>query len=396
MDPAVAALDFAKAGAIIANMIESYLAAGASPFNAEGADHAEPEDCRSSSDAKSLHLHSSIDNGASAIQSGEHRAPIQSSRSSEVAWLDAGADPNPRRGSCPVGRTDDQARRLQDPCERCGDGTSRRDLLSGIFTLGTLEQGLASITGTVRRHQDIGVRRRWLLRSVRLQRQPCPRHERHVRASRTAHHRARLHGAKLNRAQKGELRFPLPVGLVFDGHKIVLDPDQEVQGAVRTVFTLFEQEKQRLCCGSPLPPNRPSLSASIVRRCMGWQTHLGSVDPFAGARRSGESILRRHLRVWPLSILQEDRPHRRDLHSIAPDATRSVACCYSGPPFRLHHLGSIPRQSQSPRSEPDQQRSSRWACARRTLLAARHVALWHLRAASEHALYREWRPLPKL
>ena len=54
--------------------------------------------------------------------------------------------------------------------------------------------------------------------------------------------RARLHGAKLNRAQKGELRFPLPVGLVFDGDKIVLDPDQEVQGAVRAIFTLFEQE----------------------------------------------------------------------------------------------------------------------------------------------------------
>lgn len=54
--------------------------------------------------------------------------------------------------------------------------------------------------------------------------------------------RARLHGAKLNKAQKGELRFPLPVGLVFDSDKIVLDPNQEVQGAVRAVFTLFEQE----------------------------------------------------------------------------------------------------------------------------------------------------------
>ena len=54
--------------------------------------------------------------------------------------------------------------------------------------------------------------------------------------------RARLHGGKLNKAQKGELRFPLPVGLVFDGDKIVLDPDQEVQGAVRAVFDLFEQE----------------------------------------------------------------------------------------------------------------------------------------------------------
>jgi DNA invertase Pin-like site-specific DNA recombinase len=54
--------------------------------------------------------------------------------------------------------------------------------------------------------------------------------------------RARLHGGKLNKAQKGELRLSLPVGLVFDGENIVLDPDQELQGAVRAVFELFEQE----------------------------------------------------------------------------------------------------------------------------------------------------------
>ena len=54
--------------------------------------------------------------------------------------------------------------------------------------------------------------------------------------------RARLHGGKLNKARKGQLRFSLPVGYVFDGDKIALDPDQEVQGAVRTVFELFERE----------------------------------------------------------------------------------------------------------------------------------------------------------
>ena len=54
--------------------------------------------------------------------------------------------------------------------------------------------------------------------------------------------RTRLHGGKLNKAHKGELRFPLPVGFVWDGDKIVLDPDQEVQGAVRSVFELFEKE----------------------------------------------------------------------------------------------------------------------------------------------------------
>jgi hypothetical protein len=54
--------------------------------------------------------------------------------------------------------------------------------------------------------------------------------------------RARLHGGKLNKAERGELRFPLPVGFVFENDKIVLDPDQEVQGAVRMVFELFERE----------------------------------------------------------------------------------------------------------------------------------------------------------
>jgi DNA invertase Pin-like site-specific DNA recombinase len=54
--------------------------------------------------------------------------------------------------------------------------------------------------------------------------------------------RARLHGGKLNKARKGELKFPLPVGYVFECDKIALDPDQEVQGAVRTVFELFARE----------------------------------------------------------------------------------------------------------------------------------------------------------
>ena len=53
--------------------------------------------------------------------------------------------------------------------------------------------------------------------------------------------RARLHGGKLNKAAKGELHFPLPVGFVFEGDKIVLDPDQEVQGAVRMIFSSFQQ-----------------------------------------------------------------------------------------------------------------------------------------------------------
>ena len=54
--------------------------------------------------------------------------------------------------------------------------------------------------------------------------------------------RGRLQGGKLNKAQKGELRFPLPVGLCYDDEgRIVLDPDEEVRGAVQMVFRLFQE-----------------------------------------------------------------------------------------------------------------------------------------------------------
>ena len=51
---------------------------------------------------------------------------------------------------------------------------------------------------------------------------------------------ARLQGGKLNKAKKGELRFPLPVGFCHDDQsRIILDPDEEVRGAVSLVFRLF-------------------------------------------------------------------------------------------------------------------------------------------------------------
>lgn len=53
--------------------------------------------------------------------------------------------------------------------------------------------------------------------------------------------RGRLQRGKQNKAQRGELRFPLPVGLSWQEQQIVLDPDAEVQGAVRLVFRLFHE-----------------------------------------------------------------------------------------------------------------------------------------------------------
>jgi len=54
--------------------------------------------------------------------------------------------------------------------------------------------------------------------------------------------RNRLLGGKLARAEQGALRMRPPVGLVFDAaRRLVLDPDEEVQQAVRLLFALFEQ-----------------------------------------------------------------------------------------------------------------------------------------------------------
>lgn len=54
--------------------------------------------------------------------------------------------------------------------------------------------------------------------------------------------RARMRGGQLNKARRGELEIGPPVGLIYrpDG-SLDLDPDVEVQGALRLVFDTFER-----------------------------------------------------------------------------------------------------------------------------------------------------------
>ena len=52
--------------------------------------------------------------------------------------------------------------------------------------------------------------------------------------------KARLLGGILSKAQRGELKVPLPVGLVYDEeNRVVLDPDQQVQKSLRHLFATF-------------------------------------------------------------------------------------------------------------------------------------------------------------
>jgi DNA invertase Pin-like site-specific DNA recombinase len=54
--------------------------------------------------------------------------------------------------------------------------------------------------------------------------------------------KARLLGGLLNKARRGELVVPLPIGLVYDATgAVALDPDRQIHNAVRMIFDTFRQ-----------------------------------------------------------------------------------------------------------------------------------------------------------
>ena len=54
--------------------------------------------------------------------------------------------------------------------------------------------------------------------------------------------KARMRGGALNKARRGELAMPLPIGFVYDeGKEVILDPDQQVQESIRYLFDTFKR-----------------------------------------------------------------------------------------------------------------------------------------------------------
>jgi DNA invertase Pin-like site-specific DNA recombinase len=54
--------------------------------------------------------------------------------------------------------------------------------------------------------------------------------------------RARLQGGILNKARRGELKSPLPVGFAYDSEdRVILDPDKQVQQTIRFFFETFHR-----------------------------------------------------------------------------------------------------------------------------------------------------------
>jgi len=92
--------------------------------------------------------------------------------------------------------------------------------------------------------------------------------------------RARLRGGILNQAQRAALKLQLPVGLVYaEDNTVRLDPDAQVQQALRTLFATDHSDRISLGSGQIFSRTRTALSAP----CPYWppcRNHaLGAAHP---------------------------------------------------------------------------------------------------------------------
>jgi DNA invertase Pin-like site-specific DNA recombinase len=113
--------------------------------------------------------------------------------------------------------------------------------------------------------------------------------------------RARLRGGLLNKARRGELKVPLPVGLVYDSaDRVVLDPDQQAQNSVRHLFRTFRRtgsasatvkafHDQKL-----LFPRRPRSGPRKGELLWGPLTHNRTRQVLHNPRYAGAFVFGRH------------------------------------------------------------------------------------------------------
>jgi hypothetical protein len=136
--------------------------------------------------------------------------------------------------------------------------------------------------------------------------------------------RARLQGGKLHKAQKGELRFPLPVGFCYDAEsRIILDPDEEVRGAVSLVFRLFGETgsafavMQRFAARTLRFPTRSYGGAWDGKLIWGRLTHGRVLGLLKNPSYAGRYVFGRY--QYRREISPEGKVHPRKYAVAIPD-----------------------------------------------------------------------------
>ena len=140
--------------------------------------------------------------------------------------------------------------------------------------------------------------------------------------------RARLQGGIRNKARRGELRMPLPVGLIYDTRgQVILDPDRQVQQAIRTFFQVYQREASALAVVKYFNkndltfPRRLRGGANKGQLAWGPLSHTRSVQVLRNPRYAGAFVYgrtRTHKRAtgrWAAQPLPQE-----DWHTVIPDA----------------------------------------------------------------------------
>ncbi|MGW4985701.1 recombinase family protein [Streptomyces mirabilis] len=164
----------------------------------------------------------------------------------------------------------------------------------------------------------------------------------------------RLHGARKAAAERGDLRLPLPVGLLHDsdGH-IVIDPDEEVRTAVADVFSLFDQHGSALGVVQAFAGRRfPRRDTGVWEGRLGWGrlTHGRAVavlknPAYAGAYAYGRdrsvrrvrpdgtvttSVTRRPRDQWPVLITEHHEGYISWPRYLQIEAKLAANCTNTG------------------------------------------------------------------
>ncbi|MDE0104030.1 MAG: recombinase family protein [Bryobacterales bacterium] len=139
--------------------------------------------------------------------------------------------------------------------------------------------------------------------------------------------KARLLGGLLNKARRGELKTPLPVGLVYDPlDRVQLDPDAQVRQSLRLLFETFEQTGSagatvRSFAASELqfpsrPRSGPAKGKLVWRPLTHWRTLQVLHNPrYAGAFAYG----RRRSRRMPDGSVLSVKAERKDWIALHPE-----------------------------------------------------------------------------
>jgi DNA invertase Pin-like site-specific DNA recombinase len=153
---------------------------------------------------------------------------------------------------------------------------------------------------------------------------------------------ARLQGGKLNKAKKGELRFPIPVGFCYDEQtRIVMDPDGEVRAAVGLVFRLFRETgsafgvMQRFAESGLRFPRRSYGGAWDGKIIWGRLTHSRVLGILRNPSYAGMYVFGRYR--YRREISAEGTVHKR-IHAV-PMADWRVSLKEHHE--RVHHFGRI-------------------------------------------------------